>query len=83
MLGICSEIEKYVSKNTKNYEIVEDRDLAIKKAVHKAILKDEKYIILILGKGNEHTQKVGSGYKKYTGDSENIINCIKNYENNN
>ena len=51
--------------------------------MHKAILKDEKYIILILGKGNEHTQKVGSGYKKYTGDSENIINCIKNYENNN
>ena len=77
-----SEIEKYVLKNTKNYEIVEDRDLAIKKAVHKAILKDEKYIILILGKGNEHTQKVGSGYKKYTGDSENIINYIKDYENN-
>ena len=82
VLGICSEIEKYVLKNTKNYEIVEDRDLAIKKAVHKAILKDEKYIILILGKGNEHTQKVGSGYKKYTGDSENIINYIKDYENN-
>ncbi len=79
--GICKEISKYVEKYSKNYEIVEDRTTAIKKSIDKIINSNDKYILLLLGKGNEHTQKVGNGYAEYVGDSENVIACITEYEN--
>lgn len=80
VLQISKEVEKYVKKYTTNYEIVEDRTEAIKKAVTKAVTSDEKYIILLLGKGNEESQKVGGKLVSYLGDSNNIKKCISEYE---
>ena len=82
VLGICNEISETVKLYNNNYEIIEDRTEAIKKAVEKIINSKEKYILLLLGKGNECTQKVGSGYAQYVGDSKNITDCIKAYEKN-
>lgn len=80
VIQISNEVAKYVEKYTKNYEIIEDRSEAIKKAVEKVLSSDEKYIILLLGKGNEIKQKVGSDYVPYFGDSQNIKKCIEEYE---
>ena len=79
---ISSEIAKYVQKYTSHYEIVEDRSVAIKKAVDYVLSKEEKYIILLLGKGNEVKQKVGQDYVPYPGDSQNIRAYIASYEEN-
>lgn len=82
VIQISNEVAKYVKKYTKNYEIVEDRSEAIKKAVEKVLSSNEKYIILLLGKGNEIKQKVGSDYMPYFGDSQNIRMYIEEYEKN-
>lgn len=80
VISISKEVAKYVSEYTNNYEIVEDRSEAIKKAVEKVLNSDDKYIILLLGKGNEIKQKVGAEYVPYFGDSQNIKKCIEEYE---
>lgn len=78
--SISKEVAKYVREYTNNYEIVEDRSDAIKKAVEKVLNTEDKYIILLLGKGNEIKQKVGAEYVPYFGDSQNIKRCIEEYE---
>ncbi len=78
--SISKEVATYVEEYTKNYEIIEDRSEAIKQAVNKVLKSNEKYIILLLGKGNEIKQKVGAEYIPYFGDSQNIKKCIKDYE---
>lgn len=81
VMQISKEVEKYVKEYTTNYEIIEDREEAIKKAVNKVLNSNEKYIILLLGKGNETSQKVGRKLAPYLGDSEVIKACINEYEN--
>lgn len=80
VIQISKEVAKYVEKYTKNYEIVEDRAEAIKKAVNRVLSSNEKYIILLLGKGNEIKQKVGRDYVPYFGDSQVIKKYIDEYE---
>jgi UDP-N-acetylmuramoyl-L-alanyl-D-glutamate--2,6-diaminopimelate ligase len=55
---ISKEIAMYVKVNTNNYEIIEDREEAIKKAIEEAKKDTKKTIILITGKGNETRQKI-------------------------
>ena len=81
--GICEEISKFAKDYTDDYEIVLDRKEAIEKAVKKILKCNDSYILLLLGKGNETTQKVGSGYEDYLGDSFYIQKYIQEYENNN
>lgn len=78
--GISEEIAEYIKHYTYNYECIPDRSIAIKTAVERVKNSSDQYIILILGKGNELTQKSGTGYKEYVGDSYNIEKCIKLYE---
>lgn len=55
-MNICLEIEAGIKEITNNYEIVIDRENAIKKAV-KIANKDD--IILLAGKGHEQYQIIG------------------------
>lgn len=80
VMQISEEIAKYVQQYSANFEIIEKREEAIKKAVEKVLISNDKYIILLLGKGNETTQKVGPGYEEYLGDGEVIKVYIKDYE---
>lgn len=79
---ICDEIVEYVKLNNSNYEIIEDREEAIEKAVKYILSEKESYILLILGKGNENRQKVNGKAEEYISDSICINNYIKEYENN-
>lgn len=76
---ISNEIELYVKKYTSNYEKIEDREEAIKKAVDFAKSMDKKSIILLLGKGCDNTQKVLNGYVPYKSDVDQIKEYIKEY----
>lgn len=80
VMQISEEIAKYVKQFTTEFEIIEQRAEAVKKAVEKVLESNDKYIILLLGKGNETTQKVGPGYEKYLGDGEVIQKYIEKYE---
>lgn len=55
-MKICTEIEVGIKEITNNYEIVIDREKAIKKAVEIANKED---IILLAGKGHENYQIIG------------------------
>lgn len=69
---ICNDIANYVSKYTSNYEIIEDREEAIKKAI---LTAPDNSIILLTGKGNETRQKYGTEYIPCLSDVE----CVKKY----
>lgn len=77
---ISNEIEKYLKKYTLNYEKIEDRQEAIKRAVEYAKNLKEKSILLILGKGNDNTQKVSNGYVPYKSDLIQIKEYFDEYD---
>lgn len=79
--AICKEIANYITDNNK-YEIEESRVIAIEKSVNKILSSNEKYILLLLGKGHENTQKEGATYIPYKSDSKIVIDLITKYENN-
>ena len=70
-IDICNDIVRDVKKET-NYEIIIDRKEAIKKAISMA---KENDIVLILGKGNESYQKIGTE-KVYFNDIEEVKKII-------
>ncbi len=72
LTDICNDIAQYVKQNTSNYAIIEDRAEAIAAAVNAPL---GKVVILITGKGNETTQKIGKEYIPYPTDVE----CAKKY----
>lgn len=74
---ICEEIAQYVKRNNSNYEIIEDRTEAIKRAI---FLPEPNAVILITGKGNERYQRVGKGNIKYPSDVENTIRFLEEYD---
>lgn len=80
IIDISNEIAEYVKLNSKNYEIIEDREEAIKGAVEFVLSQNESYILLILGKGNENRQKVSGKTEEYISDSLCIKKCIEEYE---
>lgn len=68
---ICQEIETGIKEITNNYEIVIDREKAIKKAI-KIANKDD--IILLAGKGHENYQIIGE--KKVPFSEKDIIKSL-------
>lgn len=74
---ICSDIKKYIEKYHNNYEIIEDREEAISKAVSQ--LKDGE-VLALLGKGDENYQIVGRDYIPYETDKvivERLLSKVK------
>lgn len=70
---ISKEIATYLTKVP--YTIIEDRALAIKKAILDAKPTD---IIAIIGKGEEKYQLIGTTYQPYPSDNEVVKECIAN-----
>ena len=70
-LIICKEIEKGLINITNNYEIIIDREEAIKKAIYMASIND---IILLAGKGHETYQIIGENKVPFS--EKEIINKI-------
>ena len=64
---ICNDIIHYIEKYHKNYEVIEDRKEAIKKAMDEATEND---VIAILGKGDENYQIVNGKWLPYETDIE-------------
>jgi UDP-N-acetylmuramyl-tripeptide synthetase len=65
---ISKDVATYVAEYKTPYEIIEDRETAIKKAISYAKDLDEKCVIVIAGKGAEDVQKVNGKFEKYKSD---------------
>ena len=65
---ISDEIAKYIEKYHNNYEIIEDRETAIKKAINELTKND---VLALLGKGDETYQIVKNEYIPY--DTDKVI----------
>ncbi|MGM9879375.1 MAG: Mur ligase family protein [Bacilli bacterium] len=63
---ICEDIAKYIEKYHHNYEIIEDRKTAIKKAINDSTKDD---VIALLGKGDENYQIIEGKWIPYETDS--------------
>lgn len=74
LMKISKEIAEYVEKTGCPYEIENDRELAIKKAIEEA---DENTIILITGKGRETRQKRGMDYVETLSDVDFVLKYLK------
>lgn len=64
---ISEDIARFVREYNENYEIIDDRGAAIKKAI---LSSEPNTVILITGKGNETRQKIGSQYVPVPSDVE-------------
>ena len=64
---ICEDIARYIPEGTATYEIIPDRETAIKKAI--ADNKGKKALIAILGKGSEKFSKFKGTHIPYKSDS--------------
>ena len=62
--NICKDIIKYLPKEVK-YEIIEDRTLAVEKAIKRAVKGD---VIVLLAKGEEDYQKVRGVFTYFESD---------------
>lgn len=62
---ICNDIAKYIREYHNNYEIIEDRETAIKTAIENLTEND---VLAILGKGDEDFIIIGDNYKPYKTD---------------
>ena len=74
---ICEEIAEHVASVGGQYEIVEDRGEAIKRAIFSA---DTKSVILVTGKGNETRQKRGTEYIPVPSDVDYTLKYLKEYD---
>ena len=72
LADICAEVGKYIEMKGCPYEVIEDREQAIKKAIETA---DGPTAVMILGKGCEHTQIEENGKVPYISDAE----AVKKY----
>ena len=72
VINICEDIAEHVKKQNRNYEIIEDREKAIEKAIDTA---DENTVILITGKGRETRQKRGLEYVETRSD----VDCVEEF----
>lgn len=74
---ISEDIAQYVAQQNCPYEIIEDRGVAI----HKAIFECKRpTILLITGKGNETRQKYGTIYADCPSDVEYVKRYLKEYD---
>ncbi len=76
---ISADIAQYVAAQNCPYEMIEDRGVAI----HKAIMECKRpTVILITGKGNETRQKYGAVYADCISDVQYVKQYIEEYEHN-
>jgi UDP-N-acetylmuramyl-tripeptide synthetase len=71
---ISKEIARHAAKTGCPYEIINDRESAIKKAIYDA---DEKTVILLTGKGRETRQKRGTKYVDCPSDVDYVLKYLK------
>ncbi len=71
---ICGEIAENVGKYQSNYEIIQDRGEAIKRAIEQA---DKDTIVLVTGKGRETRQKRGTSYINTPSDVEYVKEFLR------
>jgi UDP-N-acetylmuramoyl-L-alanyl-D-glutamate--2,6-diaminopimelate ligase len=76
LANISGEIAQYIQKARTNYEIIDDREEAIKRAIQMA---PQNCILLITGKGRETRQKRDSLYIDTLSDVE-IVERILSHE---
>ena len=62
---ISKDIIEYIEEYHSNYEVIEDREEAIKIAIHD-LTKDD--VLLLLGKGDENYQVIGNDFIPYDTD---------------
>ncbi|MEA4925750.1 MAG: UDP-N-acetylmuramoyl-L-alanyl-D-glutamate--2,6-diaminopimelate ligase [Syntrophomonadaceae bacterium] len=74
---ICEDIARYVKVHNSNYEIIEDREEAIKKSI---MMSDPDTVVLITGKGNETRQKIGKQYIECRSDVEAVLKYLNEYD---
>ncbi len=74
LMKISKEIAEHVAKTGCPYEIENDRELAIKKAIEEA---DENTVILITGKGRETRQKRGVEYIETPSDVDFVLKYLR------
>ena len=74
VLKICEEIARHLKMQECSYEIIPDREEAIREAIAKA---DDNTVVLITGKGRETRQKRGTQYI----DSPSDVEYVKKYLN--
>lgn len=74
VMKICEEIAGHVRSEGCDYEIIVDREEAIKEAIDTA---DDNTIVLITGKGRETRQKRGGQYVKTPSDVEFVKQLLK------
>jgi len=73
---IAADIEEGLYETGCNYEVIEDRRKAIKRALS---LYKKGDLILIAGKGHENYQIIG-GAKNYFSDKDTVLELIKEEE---
>ena len=74
VLKICEEIARHLKMQECSYEIIPDREEAIREAIAKA---DDNTVVLITGKGRETRQKRGTQYI----DTPSDVEYVKKYLN--
>jgi len=74
---ISEEIAEYVDQENTSYDIIIDRETAIKTAFENA---DDQTIILVIGKGHETFMKIKGELEPMTADSEVIQGLIGEYD---
>ena len=70
---ICDNIAMYIKPFGVSYEIIEDREVAIKTAIENA---DKNDIIVIAGKGEENYQKIKGKSVPYPSDITIVKECL-------
>ena len=70
---ICLEIGKYIEQSGGKYEIIVNREEAVKKAVS---MLDDKNLLFLAGKGRENMQKIGKKKIKIKSDVELVEELI-------
>ncbi|NLY70327.1 MAG: UDP-N-acetylmuramoyl-L-alanyl-D-glutamate--2,6-diaminopimelate ligase [Clostridiales bacterium] len=73
LLDICNEIAKYVRRTGCPYEIIPDREEAIRKAIEEG---DGNTVILLTGKGRETRQKRGTDYIDCPSDVDYVLKYL-------
>lgn len=72
--AISEEIARHARKTGCEYEVIDDREEAIRKAILEA---DEKTVILLTGKGRETRQKRGTQYVDCPSDVDYVMQYLK------
>ena len=78
--GIAQEVKKYVEMTGCAYKCVDERRMAVERAVDLAASCKERVLILLLGRGNEKYQKIGEKACLYPTDGELMKDVLQKYE---